>query len=94
MKRRQVFDRRLVFRYALDMKLSAYARQLGISYQTAWRMWQRGELPTHQLPSGTVIVEVPSTPTSPRPHSVAVYARISSAHPPKIARIWTVKLSG
>lgn len=79
MKRRQIFDRRPVFRYAMDMKLSAYARQLGISYQTAWRMWQRGELPAHQLPSGTVIVEVPSTPTSPRPHKVAVYARVSSA---------------
>jgi predicted site-specific integrase-resolvase len=63
----------------MGMKLSAYARQLGISYQTAWRMWQRGELPAHQLPSGTVIVEVPSTPTSPRPHKVAVYARVSSA---------------
>lgn len=63
----------------MDMKLSAYARQLGISYQTAWRMWQRGELPAHQLPSGTVIVEVASTPSSPRPHKVAVYARVSSA---------------
>jgi len=79
MKHRQIFDRRPVFQYALGMKLSAYARHLGISYQTAWRMWQRGELPAHQLPSGTVIVEVPSTPTSPRPHQVAVYARVSSA---------------
>jgi putative resolvase len=61
------------------MKLSAYAKQLGISYQTAWRMWQRGELPAHQLPSGTVIVDV--LPTSPvvRPQKVAVYARVSSA---------------
>jgi predicted site-specific integrase-resolvase len=48
------------------MKLSAYVRQLGISYQTAWRMWQRGEFPAHQLPSGTVIVEDPSTPTAAR----------------------------
>ena len=79
MKHGQIFDRRPVFQYALGMKLSAYARHLGISYQTAWRMWQRGELPAHQLPSGTVIVEVPSTPTSPRPHKVAVYARVSSA---------------
>ena len=61
------------------MKLSAYAKQEGISYQTAWRMWQRGELPAHQLPSGTVIVDVPSTPQAVRPQKVVVYARVSSA---------------
>jgi putative resolvase len=61
------------------MKLSAYAKQQGISYQTAWRMWQRGELPAHQLPSGTVIVDVPPAPQTVRPHKVAVYARVSSA---------------
>ena len=61
------------------MKLSAYAKQQGISYQTAWRMWQRGELPAHQLPSGTVIVDVPTTPQTVRPQKVAVYARVSSA---------------
>jgi predicted site-specific integrase-resolvase len=61
------------------MKLSAYAKQQGISYQTAWRMWQRGELPAHQLPSGTVIVDVPPAPQAARPQKVAVYARGSSA---------------
>jgi putative resolvase len=61
------------------MKLSAYAKQQGISYQTAWRMWQRGELPAHQLPSGTVIVEGPPTPQATRPRRVAVYARVASA---------------
>ena len=61
------------------MKLSAYAKQQGISYQTAWRMWQRGELPAHQLPSGTVIVDMPPPTQSIRPRRVAVYARVSSA---------------
>lgn len=61
------------------MKLSAYAKQQGVSYQTAWRMWQRGELPAHQLPSGTVIVDVAPTPPAIRPQKVAVYARVSSA---------------
>jgi putative resolvase len=65
--------------YSVGMKLSAYAKQQGISYQTAWRMWQRGELPAHQLPSGTVIVEVTPTPPAIRPQKVAVYARVSSA---------------
>jgi putative resolvase len=65
--------------YAVGMKLSAYAKHLGISYQTAWRMWHRGELPAHQLPSGTVIVDVPPSLPAVRPRKVAVYARVSSA---------------
>src|SRR5260221_4545418 len=75
----RIFDTCLVLNYSVGMKLSAYAKHLGISYQTAWRMWQRGELPAHQLPSGTVIVEVPPTPPAIRPQKVAVYARVSSA---------------
>jgi putative resolvase len=63
----------------MSVKRSAYAKQQGISYQTAWRMWQRGELPAHQLPSGTVIVDVPAQPQAVRPQKVAVYARVSSA---------------
>src|SRR5262245_29823635 len=61
------------------MKLSTYAKQQGISYQTAWRMWRRGELPAHQLPSGTVIVDAPPRPPTARLQKVAVYARVSSA---------------
>ena len=39
------------------MKLSTYAKELGVCYKTAWRMWKRGELNAYQLPSGTVIVK-------------------------------------
>ncbi len=61
------------------MKLSVYAKQLGISYNTAWRMWKRGEIPGFQLPTGTVIVEVADKqPTESVPGIVAVYARVSS----------------
>src|SRR5262249_36214623 len=49
------------------------------SYQTAWRRWQRGELPAHQLASGTVIVDVLPTLQTVRPQRVAVYACVSSA---------------
>src|SRR5262249_16055876 len=63
----------------VDMKLSAYAKQLGISYHTAWRMWQRGELAARHLPSGTIIVETPPPATAVRVQKVAVYARVSSA---------------
>src|SRR5262249_27586300 len=61
------------------MKLSAYAKQLGISYHTAWRMWQRGEVAGRQLPSGTIIVEMPPPVMPARVQKVAVYARVSAA---------------
>src|SRR6516165_11068399 len=40
------------------MKLSAWARQQGLSYKTAWRVWKAGQLPVpaEQLATGTVIV--------------------------------------
>src|SRR5262249_33565617 len=67
----------------VGMKLSADANHLGISSETAWRRWQRGELPAQQVPSGTVMVEVPPLAQGARPQQVAVYARVSSAEPRK-----------
>src|SRR5215469_12029547 len=62
------------------MKLSAYAKQPGLHYDTAYRMWQRGEIAGYQLPSGTIIVTQPEVqPAARRPQKVAVYARVSSA---------------
>ena len=60
------------------MKLSIYAKQLGISYSTAWRMWKRGEIAGYQLASGTVIVNQPSQ-ESHIPRKVAIYARVSNS---------------
>jgi len=57
------------------MKLSDYARKLGISYKTVWRHWKAGELDAYQLPSGTVIVNE----NVGREEGVCVYARVSSA---------------
>jgi predicted site-specific integrase-resolvase len=56
------------------MKLSTYAKSKGISYQTAWKMWKRGELNASQLPSGTIIVDT----NEPKTSGVAIYARVSS----------------
>ena len=64
--------------YLCRHELSASAKQEGMSYQTAWRMWQRGELPAHQLPSGTAIVDTRPTPHAILPQKVVVYARVSS----------------
>ena len=35
------------------MKLSDYAKSIGVSYKTAWRMWKRGELNATQLTTGS-----------------------------------------
>ena len=63
------------------MKLSEYARRMGVSYKTAWRWWRAGELDAYQAATDTVIVREPAPvaahlPTSER---VAVYARVSAA---------------
>jgi predicted site-specific integrase-resolvase len=59
------------------VKLSAWARQQGLSYKTAWRLWKAGQLPVpaEQLATGTVIVH--AAPAN-EPPGVALYARVSS----------------
>ena len=59
------------------MKLSAYAKRLGISYQTAWRLFKDGKLNAYKLPTGTVIVREEETQGADQ--SVAVYCRVSSS---------------
>lgn len=57
------------------MKLSAYAKQVGVTYKTAWQWWKAGQLDAYQRPTGTIIVREPVVPV----HGVALYARVSSA---------------
>jgi len=57
------------------MKLSQYAKQIGISNKTVHRMFQRGELDAYQSPSGTII----NDPASNGSASIAIYARVSSS---------------
>ena len=40
------------------MKLSVWAKQKGISYQTAWRWVKSGKMPVkfERMPTGTIIV--------------------------------------
>jgi predicted site-specific integrase-resolvase len=56
------------------MKLSDYAKQIGVSYKTVWRMWKRGELKGEQLPSGTV-----NDKHELETRRAVIYARVSSA---------------
>ena len=59
----------------MGMKLSVYAKQVGVTYKTAWQWWKAGQLDAYQLPTGTVIVREPIAPVQ----GVALYARVSSA---------------
>lgn len=59
------------------MRLSHYAKHMGVSYKTAFRWWKAGKLDAYQLDTGTVIVREPTA--SEAPTNVALYARVSSA---------------
>ncbi len=63
------------------MKLSEYAKKHGITYRTAFRWWQHGQIKGFQKPSGTIIVtegeeDVPGAKKVVLP--VVIYARVSS----------------
>jgi putative resolvase len=61
------------------MKLSTWARENGLSYRTAWRMFHAGTLPVEaeQLATGTIIVKTRAE--GEKAQGVALYARVSSA---------------
>lgn len=61
------------------MKLSDYAKSLGVCYKTAWNMWKRGELDAYQLPSGTIVVKNHTNSEPSKLVKVAIYCRVSSA---------------
>ena len=59
------------------MRLSQYAKKMGVSYRTAFRWWKAGKLDAYQLDTGTIIVREPVSAQVEA--SVALYARVSSA---------------
>jgi len=59
------------------MKLSTYAKNLGISYITAYRLYKSGELNGFQLPSGTIIVQ--ENDNCAVSNQVVIYCRVSSS---------------
>ena len=63
------------------MKLSTYARKLGISYRTAWRWFKAGKLAGYQTDTGTIIVTDPIGEAIPtvRHQKIAIYTRVSAA---------------
>ena len=63
------------------VKLSEWARQQGVSYQTAWRWVKDGKMPVpvRQAPSGTWLVDEPAPAVSAASGRVVAYCRVSSA---------------
>jgi putative resolvase len=57
------------------MKLSEYAKPVGVTYKTAWQWWKAGQLDAYQLPTGTISVREPQAAAT----GAALYARVSSA---------------
>jgi len=63
------------------MKLSAYARSLGVSYRTAWRWFKAGKVTGFQADTGTIIVTEPIVETVPATanQKTVIYTRVSAA---------------
>jgi predicted site-specific integrase-resolvase len=62
------------------MKLSEYAKQVGVTYETAWHWFKAGHLRGYQMATGTIIItepvgEVPANASE----AVVIYARVSAA---------------
>lgn len=59
------------------MKLSDYAKQVGVSYVTAYRWFKSGKIKGYQADTGTIIVTERDEPS--KPLKVGIYARVSSS---------------
>lgn len=64
------------------MKLSFYAKQIGVTYRTAWNWYKAGKLSGYQTPTGTIIVTESKTVSAQAQilsNKTVVYARVSAA---------------
>jgi predicted site-specific integrase-resolvase len=59
------------------MKLSDYAKQQGVRYETAWRWFRDGKIKGHRIGVHTILID--EGQARPESKKVAVYARVSSA---------------
>lgn len=60
------------------MKLSAYAKKIGVSYRTAYTYFQTGVIKGTQLSTGTIIIDEQNTEKTQK-NRAALYARVSSS---------------
>jgi len=62
------------------MKLSDYAKQMGVRYETAWRWFRDGKIQGRRIGPHTIIItEGQEEPVKAPFQRVAIYARVSSA---------------
>ncbi len=59
------------------MKLSQYAKRVGVSYKTAYRWYRAGTLDAYQTATGLIIVRDPGEVLTTTGR-IALYARVSS----------------
>jgi len=63
--------------YISTMKLSAYAKKLGVTYKSAWNYYKQGLIPeAYTLPTGIIII--PEKENLEKGVLTATYARVSS----------------
>lgn len=60
------------------MKLSDYAKQVGISYRAAWNWYTDGKIRGYQSPTGTIIITELDETNTPNTGITVIYARVSS----------------
>jgi putative resolvase len=58
------------------MKLSDYAKKVGVTYRTAWNWFKSGKLDAIQMPGGTIIVK---DEINKKMEYIIIYARVSSS---------------
>src|SRR5262245_34086823 len=64
----------------MGMKLSDYAKQMGVRYETAWRWFRDGKIQGRRIGPHTIIITEGQAEPEPTPlQRVAIYARVSSA---------------
>src|SRR5438876_11242517 len=61
----------------MPMKLSQYAKKIGVSYKTAWRWYKAGTLDAYKTPTGMVVVRDLQA-EKPGIGRIALYARVFS----------------
>ena len=67
------------------MKLSQYAKEIGVCYKTAWNLYKANKIPgAYQLQSGTVIVPNNINEQQQTNKGVILYARTSSSQNKKL----------
>jgi predicted site-specific integrase-resolvase len=61
------------------MKLSDYAKQQGVRYETAWRWFRDGKIQGRRIGAHTILIDEAIAEPTPSERATAIYTRVSSA---------------